>query len=388
MSAAGIPAWADTAVNTCGQVLQGEGFLSADLDCSATGAVALFIGEGTLALGGFTLTGAGIACEGSCAIIGPGTVALDVDLYSPPVGPGAREITGDDDLRLVNLVGSFSAGVVGEVSIEGSQVTGSIYGDKRTRVYSSTIEGAVGSDKFIRVDDSQIIEGRVYADRVTLRSSSIVNSPYTAVLAWRSVRAEDSTIVNAAYHGIDASSWADCLRTCCPARGKVKAQRMTISGSGLFAVYTWRSASIKDSEITDNVRGGIFSAAGTTSCGRADGGRVLVTGTVVSDGDVGIVGTNTNVSDSSITGWRRVGVWAKSFGGAQSEVASTALDPECGVLHECPDIASFSRPFQKGGLVCENSRKLTYFSWSSSGGIPSDPGPYLSNEAWGTCSLD
>jgi hypothetical protein len=76
---AATPADADPIlVTTCGQGVKGTGFLSADLDCSATTGPAIILTAGSrLFLGGFTLTGneVGVRCEvGACKIYGPGTI--------------------------------------------------------------------------------------------------------------------------------------------------------------------------------------------------------------------------------------------------------------------------------------------------------------------------
>jgi hypothetical protein len=72
---------AEIAVTTCGQViLEQEGFLTGNLDCTGFGDDALVILGGSLDLRGFTLTGGdlnGVRCESSCAIFstpGGGTI--------------------------------------------------------------------------------------------------------------------------------------------------------------------------------------------------------------------------------------------------------------------------------------------------------------------------
>ena len=65
-------------VTSCGQTVDGEGVLTADLDCSATTGPAVFLERGSrLELSGFTLLGneIGVQCAvGRCTIEGPGTI--------------------------------------------------------------------------------------------------------------------------------------------------------------------------------------------------------------------------------------------------------------------------------------------------------------------------
>ncbi len=66
---------AATEVNTCGQVFSGDGFLSADLDCSGFAGSAVVIAKGTLDLKGFTISSGqvhGVVCQSKCTITGAG----------------------------------------------------------------------------------------------------------------------------------------------------------------------------------------------------------------------------------------------------------------------------------------------------------------------------
>lgn len=66
-----------TEVTACGQVVDGSGVLSGDLDCSSSPDPAVVLQRmGSLDLGGFQLKSGGIAvsCEGNCRIMGPGTI--------------------------------------------------------------------------------------------------------------------------------------------------------------------------------------------------------------------------------------------------------------------------------------------------------------------------
>ena len=55
--------------------LVSAGVLAADLDCTGVNDNAVLIHNGTLSLGGFTITGGwGVFCDGPCKVYGPGTV--------------------------------------------------------------------------------------------------------------------------------------------------------------------------------------------------------------------------------------------------------------------------------------------------------------------------
>ena len=61
-----------TEVTTCGQAIAGEGFLSANLDCTGFPGDAVVINGGSLDLRGFTLTGgdlSGVFCSKNCSVV-------------------------------------------------------------------------------------------------------------------------------------------------------------------------------------------------------------------------------------------------------------------------------------------------------------------------------
>ncbi len=94
------PAEEPEEVTTCGQVLQRDGFLSADLDCSSdfVNAPTVVVGRGgTLDLRGFHLISrpsetdhpnAAVHCVGRCKVLGPGTVVGSDVPRSTVVGGG------------------------------------------------------------------------------------------------------------------------------------------------------------------------------------------------------------------------------------------------------------------------------------------------------------
>jgi len=70
-------AWAQVAVDHCGQHISGSGFLVQDLDCPTTEPAVTMTSTGILELGGFSIHGGeyGIQCLRSCSVIGPGVVS-------------------------------------------------------------------------------------------------------------------------------------------------------------------------------------------------------------------------------------------------------------------------------------------------------------------------
>ena len=143
-----------TPVTTCGQTVDGEGVLTADLDCSATTGPAVILQPGSrLELSGFTLLGneIGVHCEvGKCIIEGPGTIrraAVPADQQ--------KGVEGFYKATVLNVVldnWPVAVYVLGPTSVRGCTIENSGIGvlGERTRVTDSSFSndgiGVYGSE--------------------------------------------------------------------------------------------------------------------------------------------------------------------------------------------------------------------------------------------------
>ena len=193
-------------VTTCGQVLDGDGFLSADLDCSGFDdtvvispkdgdvrgvAVVLRQNNSTLELRGHTLTAGtrrGVWCVKGCEIIGEGG-------------------------SILGLAGN--SGVYSGRSLKIEGVTVSLFADhglqvrRRAKVLDSVISDNV--EHGIRADGGALI-----------RNSSIIDNGERGISTGRAVRIYDSTVAGNQHHGIQA--------------GKILVKDATVTGNGVFGV--------------------------------------------------------------------------------------------------------------------------------------------------------
>ena len=151
-------AHADTEVTTCGQYLEGPGYLSADLlGCTDYAAVVMDKGA-SLDLRGFTVAGATytIYCEGACEVVGPGTITgASYDGIAALGTLKIRDVTARDNrlagvlagrsLKATNvtLTGNGKRGyeIYGHVKIDGATITGNGEGGvaNSTRLYNAMV---------------------------------------------------------------------------------------------------------------------------------------------------------------------------------------------------------------------------------------------------------
>ena len=144
-------AQAPVEVNTCGQVVTGDGFLAADLDCSGFtgglldyGAAVVLSRGSTLDLGGFTLRGGqiGVICAKPC---GGGTNTYIVDLGSldGPVAISNSNPNATDSL-IVNGAAGNNAITVSTVQVTAAgQATISV----NAALAALTINGGSGDNQ-------------------------------------------------------------------------------------------------------------------------------------------------------------------------------------------------------------------------------------------------
>jgi len=220
-------ATAATPVTTCGMVLENDGVLVGDLDCSALAdSPALTIGNGhTLDLAGYTFTTnvtdhadaypeGNIWCPTKCAIVGPGTLRT---VSGEAVVFANRKLT----LRDVTVVATgtnyslFSWGRVSAIdSAIGGGHDGIIAG--RTILEGTTING-VGGQAIVS-----------YGGHVRIRSSDISGN------------------------GFDFPNYTVWAKA-------AKVESSTITGNAGTGIYAEKGLLVADSSITGNLAAGIYA---------------------------------------------------------------------------------------------------------------------------------
>jgi len=174
-------AHADSAVTTCGQELEGDGYLVGDLDCDGFEYGVELKGNGTIDLRGFTISGGeyGIFCQKSCTVFGGGTVR---DAEKDGIVAHNRlkidAITVSDN-RFAGVKGATGALVTNAV-LTGNARSGA-QGLRRLRMIDTVSqangEGADGS--IVRVQGGIISgneQGGVFATRISARDTTIVDN--------------------------------------------------------------------------------------------------------------------------------------------------------------------------------------------------------------------
>src|SRR5262245_58038876 len=141
------PGWgASIPVTTCGQVVDGTGYLVGDLDCSAwSGPAVTLLKRGKLLLGGFNILadGDGVACSGSCTVRGPGRI--DAVAYPTVTDPLDYGIQAIGHLRAFDVsLKRWAYGLlsIGQVRAQGCTVEDGgfgVLGTQSVRVFDSHI---------------------------------------------------------------------------------------------------------------------------------------------------------------------------------------------------------------------------------------------------------
>ena len=375
---------ADTLVNTCGQVVVGNGFLAADLDCTGFAGDAVTLSGGTLDLRGFTLTGGqqdGVECTDSCAVV------------SDPAG---GTITGSQGAGVfVTLAGAVLT--LADVTISGNTLNGVTGpGSGVVKVFRATITGNTKSGilahaKRVLVYDSTLSsngEAGVY-DGIASRSTMSIKNSMVSDNGWNGIgggktKVQDSQVLN---NGMTLTSAAIY------ARSGVRLIRSTVSGNtGGIAVHSSSAhdaATIIDSDVLSNTGHGVVvdgiaslklkrsTVSGNTGNGLDVGGKaILVDSDVSSNGETGAfagrqvravrstlnnnrrgahVYANTTtagkitLTDATVTGNTRDGIVAEdafstsSITVVRSNVTGNATDPACNIAPVvCADVVSES----------------------------------------------
>lgn len=165
------PAIAAEAITTCGQILNGDGYLTGDLDCSGdagSGATVTFTKKATLDLAGFTLTGrpndivtmpdgghygATVQCTGRCAINGPGTIVGGSTSESAVVSFGPYWQGRRIEITNVTLTGGAYGAIANRLELHDVTITGNrtagAWGE-RAEIVNSTItdNGEIGVQNY------------------------------------------------------------------------------------------------------------------------------------------------------------------------------------------------------------------------------------------------
>ncbi len=346
-----------TEVTTCGEVYSGDGFLSADLDCTGFPTVAITIDGGNLDLQGFTLTGGmsnAVRCTASCTvtsslaggmIVGAGGAAVGAFGASQPVNITVTNVTLDSNV--IGVSTDFGPVTVEDATVSNTTFTavssGAGFLAKVVRTTITTAGGWGVTGDPAKLIDSTVTGAMIGAigSRVVLQGSTIDGSTTDGV-STTIARVVDGFVVNNTEDGIVVGSL-----------GKLYILRSAVSGNGedgLSATGGNPPATIKASSITGNAKRGVHAT-----------GRVKVTlnSTITGNGLDGIFATGTTecdkvtVVDSAVTG--------NSIDGAT-----------CGVTQTCSDVSACRLPTIIN-TTCDTS-------YDSNSGFP--------GTNWDVCALD
>ena len=146
------PVGAQVPIVTCGQVLNGDGKLIGDLDCSAyVGDAVVLPNGGTVTLNGFTLTGnptistAAVRCSRRCRVIGPGVITgawAGVSAVDDQLNSFRRVSAAIEDLTVTASV--LPAEASGSLRVRGCVISDNERGlvaVKTLRISASTVTG-------------------------------------------------------------------------------------------------------------------------------------------------------------------------------------------------------------------------------------------------------
>lgn len=204
-------------VTTCGQVLEGDGILVADLDCSGetTDEPAVVLARGgTLDLAGFTITSRAypdgsptsvVRCDRSCRIVGPGVILGSSTAYGACVE--AKDFRPGRSVAVENatIAGAWIGVLARNVTVEGSTISN----NRSVGIWAG----------FARVEDSSITGNGLGADGSVMRggvfgqiksrveNSTVTGNGMSGVYGWK-LRVIDSTV-----SGNDA--YTDCASHLC-----------------------------------------------------------------------------------------------------------------------------------------------------------------------------
>jgi hypothetical protein len=344
---------AATEVTTCGQSYSGNGFLSADLDCTGFPGDAITVDGGSLDLRGFTLTGGnanGVICDANCQVKSEPPGGRIINANGVAIGSGSAALLRITGVELDGNVSAIVSG--GPVTVEDSVITNSgptadILSNTSMKLIRTTVIGinriiAVGGP--IKVVDSQIsncAQDCLNGDPVRVRNSTIAGAGLDGIVG-STVAVRDSEISGHAGAGIRGASKLRVIRSAITGNagrgvwgmfnGRARIAHSDVSGNDLEGVFYLDHLRITDSTITSNGRSGISTGTSSvfSSC------RTL------------------HVSDSTVTG-------------NGTDVAV------CGVTETCADLATCLVAPVLNDSSCDTS-------YDTESGFP--------GTSWGVCSSD
>lgn len=362
---AGATARAQTIIDTCGQTLDGDGVLMADLDCSAAALPSItFTRNATLLLNGHTITGEVLSQAAKLEVTGPGTIT----------GPGYG-ILGQPTLTAVH----GSKVTVQSVDVSGNELEGIFVTTGGSRVSAIVIDSSVTGN-----------------GRRGIWAGATAICPWLGCDPAEKVYVEGSTVSNNAASGIEASS--------------IDVRSSVITFNGLHGIYIHdqalnRKLRLSDSDVSDNGDSGIY----VDSFSRA---RLLIANSSISRNPTGIddhsgfhvsmklkaasldangIGIRTEMNpvvgekrrkklrivDSAIVNSELGGIIATGSEVfvtlKRTTVSGSGGAVECGVTASCADLDTDVLPALKPGVVCGTSHVY-------SSGIP--------GTSWGICTDD
>jgi len=354
-------AHAQVVVDTCGQSVDGDAALTADLDCSAAPLPSVtFTKNATFSLGGHTLTGQVSSVAARLEVVGPGTIT----------GPGYGIAAEGNNQHGGNLI-------VRSVDVSGNTLDGVVaFGGGQT-ASAQVIDSTVGSN-----------------GRRGVWVLATATCPKQGCDPLAKVRVEGSTIVGNGLSGIEASS--------------IDVRSSTITSNALHGIYVYLKAAnrklrLSDSDVSDNGDAGIFvdsyarakllirsSSISRNPTGIRDVAtspvRMRLKGVSLDENDTGIrTAENSTIEppkkvlmlDSSITNSRYSAIVAVDntvfVTLKRSTLSGSATAPACGVTEACADLDTDTLPLVKAGTACETSHVRD-------SGIP--------GTSWGVCAND
>jgi hypothetical protein len=383
-------------VDACGLVIQENGVLSADLDCSAYPGIALTIeNHARLDLRGFTLIagGSAIYCPEGCGVVSTtsrGTIqgGSGTAIETASFGPFS---VGVDNVLITGAGAGIDGG--GSVVVRNSEISNNtgtgVSAYQKLIVDASVIRDNGGNGAYGRggakVVDSEISGNAligvlgVDVSNVFHAKTAVVRSTVTG--NGGGVRAEEKLKIRES--SIDANvQWG--------AETRAFYARLTISDSSVSAngehgiITNGKSMTLTRSSIDDN------GGAGIRHIGFSSGGKIKATDTSISgNGEDGIGGPfqygisllGCTVANNQLHGIANHSYRPEEYYEcgvsllASTVVSGNGIHPDCGVSLTCADVAAcqFTEPQILSGSTCGTSHILD-------SGFPGD--------SWAVCTAD
>ena len=350
-------------VIACGQVVIGGGYLTGDLDCSATNDVAVRLDGRSLDLRGFTLHGStsfisAIVCTRSCKVHStePGGIVSGGGISGAPEGGGSVR------LRVSNVIVDSPPGTAGgvetskgNVMIEDSVISNSggtgVFASRTVSISNSSVSGHGGVG--------------VYGDRVKVKNSSIIGNQSDGVRGGK-VSVKDSLVSANTLQGIKGRERTFVKDSVVELNGT-----HGVAGSGVG--FNGGNIKVFSSEILNNGEHGIFT----------DRPTLTVTGSTISGNWLDGIHDSTlhklKVTTSAVTNNGRSGIylpWCRGARITDSTLTGNATDGAyCGTTATCADLSACGStpPVFVGSVTCDTS-------YDVESGFPGN--------SLGVCSLD